>query len=286
MQMAEHVDEGLVRPNEEVAKYVVRAREAHKRLGKTWIYWAEIGNGLLAFRLQLADEIRPNDGRAEDTQRWRDSMTKFLHDNGWHEKDPHGFIKAERVNLMHCMERIEEVEAFRAAYGEAEGQRKLDRLNNPSAVWKRFLEHVGEAKPKKQSGLKSSVAQLQEELDAVIEENALLKEEIAGDGWEEKLKVIVTKTDAAEVAEVIWDADENSTGLAFDLTEVMIAEYEKTCSILEIVDLDPKDIIEHNSQKARTLADAILNELDGQTDEPHDDRLARRITNGRGPCPR
>jgi hypothetical protein len=62
----------------------------------------------------------------------------------------------------------------------------------------------------------------------------------------------------------------------------MITEYQKSGTILEIVDLDPAEHIRHNSQKARHYADAILNQLDGQTDESNDDRLARRIVNGRG----
>jgi hypothetical protein len=42
---------------------------------------------------------------------------------------------------------------------------------------------------------------------------------------------------------------------------------------------DPKVFIRTNSVKAREYAAAILNELDGQTDELNDDRLACRIFN-------
>jgi FtsZ-binding cell division protein ZapB len=245
------------------------------------------GSGLFPTPRNLVATANDPDQRPHDTQRWRESMGAFLRREGWHESQPTGFTKAERVNLMHILARLDEVQAYRTRLGQTKGEQKLQRHNNPSQVWRAFLKDIGELKTKeggKKSTLKESVADLQEENDHLREENARLKDEFASDDWEEKLKAIVIKNDATELASAIWDADEATTSPAVNLTGAMINEYQKAGSILEIVDLDPTEHIRHNSQKARQYADAILNQLDGQTDEPNDERLARRIVNARGPA--
>jgi FtsZ-binding cell division protein ZapB len=203
-------DDGLIQPNAAVEEYIVRARQAHANLRKHWDNWIQIGRSLHAFNLQLDEAIIPNEGRPEDTQRWRDSMGAFLRREGWHESQPTGFSKSERINLLHCMSRLDEIEAYRMRFGEVKGQNKLTRHNNPNQVWRSFLKDIGELKTKeggKKSTLSESVVELQEELDDLREENAHLKEEFAGDDWEEKLKAIVIKNDAEALASAIWDAD-------------------------------------------------------------------------------
>ena len=278
-------DDGLIQPNAAVEAYTERAREAHANLRKHWDSWIQIGRSIYAFNLQLDEAIIPNEGRPEDSQRWRDSMGAYLRREGWHELQSTGFSKSERINLLRIMSRLDEIEAYRMRFGEVKGQQKLTRHNNPNQVWRSFLKDIGELQVKeggKKSTLSESVAELSEENDALREENAHLKDEFAGDDWEEKLKAIVIKNDAEALASAIWDADAETTTPAINLTEAMINEYQKVGSILEVVDLDRREVIRHNSQKARRLADAILNQLDGQTDEPNDERLARRIVNARG----
>jgi FtsZ-binding cell division protein ZapB len=197
---------------------------------------------------------------------------------------PTGFTKAERTNLMHILGRLDEVQAYRTRFGQTKGEQKLQRHNNPSSVWRAFLKDIGELKEKegtgKKSTLKDSVAELSEECDALRKENQRLSDAVNEGDWEQQITAIVGKVDADELAKVVFAADD-TTG-AIGLTEALVTEYGKVGNIMEVVDLDPNEVIRHNSQKARKLADAILNELDGQTDEPNDERLARRIVNGRG----
>jgi hypothetical protein len=144
-------DDDLILPNDVVTDYLARAKDAFRHLGKTYEYHIQNGWPIFEFKKQLGATIRPNDPdqRAEDTQRWRDSMSEFLRVNHFHEDDPEApWTKAERVNLMHIMERIEEVEEFRRYYSETYGSKKLRRLNNPSAVLDKFLTWKGEKKKK------------------------------------------------------------------------------------------------------------------------------------------
>lgn len=221
-----------------------------------------------------------------------ESMGAFLRREGWHELQPTGFTKAERTNLMHILARLDEVQAYRTRFAQTKGEQKLQRHNNPSSVWRAFLKDIGEKKPKggdgkspgksagKKSTLKEAVAELQERVDGLTKENAGLTAAIAGGEWETQITAIVENVDPDKVAETVFALPDTTD--AIGLTEALVAEYCKMGNILEVVDLDPKEVIRHNSPKARKLADDILNELDGQTDEPHDERLAKRIINGRG----
>jgi hypothetical protein len=279
-------DDGLIQPNAIVEEYTVRAREANASLRKTWDSWIENGRPIYAFEQQLLDEIIPNDPeqRPQDTQRWRESMGAFLRREGWHESQPTGFTKSERTNLMHILGRLDEVQAYRTRFAQTHGEQKLQRHNNPNSVWRAFLKDIGELKPKEGTGkkgtLKESVINLQERVDELTEENARLTDAVNEGDWPIQINTILEKVDPKEVALEVFVA--NDTTAAIKLTEALVAEYCKCGNIMEVVDLDPKEVIQHNSQKARKLADAILNELDGQTDEPHDERLAMRLVNGRG----
>ncbi|MGC1302035.1 MAG: hypothetical protein WA840_06645, partial [Caulobacteraceae bacterium] len=142
-------DDDLILPNEVVTEYLARAKSGFAHLGKTWEYHIDNGRAIFKFKKQLEAMIRPNnpDQRAEDTQRWRNSMGEFLRVNHLHEEDPEAiWTKAERTNLMKIMERFEEVEEFRRYYSETYGSKKLRRLNNPSAVLDKFLTWKGEKK--------------------------------------------------------------------------------------------------------------------------------------------
>jgi len=291
-------DDGLIQPNAIVEEYTVRAREANASLRKTWDSWIENGRPIYAFELQLEDEVIPNDPeqRPQDTQRWRESMGAFLRREGWHESQPTGFTKAERVNLMHILARLDEVQAYRTRFGQTKGEQKLQRHNNPSQVWRAFLKDIGELKTKeggKKSTLKESVADLQEQVDELSAENERLTDAVNESGWEAQITAIVEKVDPKDVADAVYGGTERP--VVMGLTDAMVrryadmAEYEPPASTTELLMnarrlADPQAFVKDNSQKARQYADAILNQLDGQTDETNDERLARRIINGRGPA--
>jgi FtsZ-binding cell division protein ZapB len=289
-------DDGLIKPNAIVEEYTVRAREAHASLRKTWDSWIENGRPIYAFEQQLENEVIPNEPgqKPQDSQRWRESMGAFLRREGWHESQPTGFTKSERTNLMHILARLDEVQAYRTRFGQTKGEQKLLRHNNPSLVWRAFLKDIGELEVKEASGkkssLKESVAELQERVDELSEENARLTDAVNEGDWASQITAIVDKIEPAEVAHIIWGCSDEALELA-DALMAEAASFDSGLSKpLDTKTLftnmrymeDPAAFVADNSQKARDYADAILNQLDGQTDEPHDDRLARRIINARG----
>jgi hypothetical protein len=291
-------DDGLIQPNAIVEEYTVRAREANASLRKTWDCWIENGRPIYAFEHQLEDEVIPNDPeqRPQDTQRWRESMGAFLRREGWHESQPTGFTKAERTNLMHILARLDEVQAYRTRFGQTKGEQKLQRHNSPSQVWRSFLKDIGELQTKeggKKSTLKESVVELQEQVDELSAENERLTDAVNESGWEAQITAIVEKVDPKEVADAVYGGTERP--VVMELTDAMVRRYadmakcEPPASTMELLMnarrlADPQAFVKDNSQKARQYADAILNQLDGQTDETNDERLAWRIVNGRGPA--
>lgn len=218
--------EGLIQPNDEVLALAERAKQAHGHLRKSWQYWRDIGTFISAFKNQLIAEIRPNDGDGiENHLRYRDSMGKFLRDHGFHENSEGGFSKPERINLLYLMENIEEVESYRRWFAEKKGEAALRRHNNPNQVRRAFDRwRNGDEPKKKPTGLRLSVAQLQERVDELEKEKERLEQALSEEDWQASVQSVVNTQHATQIAKAIFDTHDITHAL--ELTDALVGVTE------------------------------------------------------------
>jgi hypothetical protein len=279
-----------ITPDKDVQELTTRARESWQLLRRheTYEHWVTVGRAIDAFRRQVFRVLQINEPKG---QRYKKAMGDYLRENGWQNptpENPVGIADAVRTRVQHIIDHYPEIEAFRATLPLG----TLLKQNHPTTVWGAFKKW--KIPPKEKEDRETPASKLRESVRELSEENDRLTRIVAGgDDWEEQLKTLVEGVDVNELAEIIYDQENEKLVPCFDLTDAMVRQYA-ACSqndggltTSELFERsrqleDPKKFIKKNSAKAREYADAILNELDGQTDEPNDDRLARRIINARG----
>ena len=162
-----------VAPNEEVQRFLVTAKKAQEHLGRCWEYHLDMGRALYEYKQQLYRQIPvPNDPdtKFEDQQKYRSSMSEFLHANGLHEddKDP-PWSKPQRAALLNILEHLEKVEEFRQWYHDKHGKDRLRRFNDPANVWRQLEYWAGLKKKKEKPTRQDETLRLVRVLDTVCD---------------------------------------------------------------------------------------------------------------------
>jgi hypothetical protein len=155
-------------PNAEVTALTNAAREAAETLRKSWDHWIIIGKAIDAYRRQLFRVLKINEPRGKEYQ---DLMGEYLIANEFHETCQHGFTKAERTNLQHCIDNLQAINKYR----ETLPFKTRQRLNNPSAMWLHWVKQT-QGTPQKRVTVRATVASLQEENDKLQERVQQLEE--------------------------------------------------------------------------------------------------------------
>jgi hypothetical protein len=279
------VMDSTITPDREVQELTTRARESWKSLRRheTFEHWVTLGRAIDAYRRQVFRVLQINEPKG---QRYKRAMGDYLRENGWQNptpENPVGIADAVRTRLQHIIDHHPEIEAFRATL-------PLDSLlkqNHPTTVWLAFRKWKIPPTDKN-SDRETPTSKLRESVRQLSEENERLTRIVAGgDDWEEQIKALVTTTDTEQLADVIFETlDDDKDRTFYELTDELVRRYahfiaddidlQEVSPVLGLFDdarrlRDPKEFIRDDSVKAREYADAILNELDGQTDKPHDD---------------
>jgi hypothetical protein len=125
---------GLPKTDDQIVERGRAAWERRKK-GADWEDWKEIGAALLVGRREAMRTAKTNkpEGKAYST-----AFSVWLKAHHFHDID-----KSDRAKLLHIMENLEEVEAWRASLSPAE---RL-RWNHPNSVWREFTAFLLERGP-------------------------------------------------------------------------------------------------------------------------------------------
>ena len=128
----------MITPNQEVAELTRRARESWQSLrrGENFEHWLSVGRAIDAFRSQLLHDLNIN----KPNQPYKEAMGAYLAENGWQqpkkENPREGVDNTTRVNLQHIIDRLPDIEAWRATLPLG----NLLKQNHPNTVWRAFCK--------------------------------------------------------------------------------------------------------------------------------------------------
>jgi Radical SAM superfamily len=146
---------------------------------------------------------------------------------------------------------------------------------------------------------KSKSKEMEDQRDKAFEELEELHRKIAGGtAWTEQIKSIITVRNVAEIADAMFDIDDDETKFkSYDLADALakyayehdgiVGEIEgpiTTTALLTAAEAlqKPEVFIEQDQARAKRYAEAIINLIDGQIAEPNPATVARRIVQARG----
>src|SRR6516225_2885488 len=171
----------MITPNAEVAEATRRAQEGWqilKRGGEDFRYWIGVGQAIDAFRRQLFHDLKINEPKG---QAYKEAMGAYLKQNGWNQppkwkpgmtlpdgspvaapnlEQTIGIDDGVRANLQHVIDRLAEIDAWRATQPLG----NVLRQNHPNTVWRAFQKAFPDPDKQRENGEKrrSDTARLRE----------------------------------------------------------------------------------------------------------------------------